>query len=250
MTILHRSPDTSTSKNNSVLAGDSSSGFRRGISHFCMATRNTTEGVGEKEQRTNEQYELGSTQSVRRASLWHCIPCASVDYRWRVVLRNFYKLLGMPIHLWPSSSLLTVVDSGLRTHLVCLPHCPWTLSHPNGLFCCPLSTAPLRHNSPTAFSGFLFPNARLVSLGLPVASKISSSGLCLVSRQNKQKDRLLGAPPHSVSVFLMLNINYRNNIYIFAYRCLKYSYYWPRLYCYNHNVSVDMSFGLLQMFFV
>ena len=40
---------------NSVLAGDSSSGFRRGISHFLMATRNTTEGVGEKEQRTNEQ---------------------------------------------------------------------------------------------------------------------------------------------------------------------------------------------------
>ena len=26
----------------------------------------------------------------------------------------------MPTHLWPSSSLLTVV---------CLPHCPWTLSH-------------------------------------------------------------------------------------------------------------------------
>ena len=35
----------------------------------------------------------------------------------------------MPTPLWPSSTLLTVVDSGLRTHLVCLPHCPWTLSH-------------------------------------------------------------------------------------------------------------------------
>ena len=35
----------------------------------------------------------------------------------------------MPTYLWPSSSLLTVVDSGQRTHLVCLPHCPWTLSH-------------------------------------------------------------------------------------------------------------------------
>ena len=43
--------------------------------------------------------------------------------------RNFYKLLGMPTHLWPSSSLLTVVDSGLRTHLVCLRHCPWTITH-------------------------------------------------------------------------------------------------------------------------
>ena len=35
----------------------------------------------------------------------------------------------MPTHLWPSSSLLTVVDSGLRTHLVCLFHYPWTLYH-------------------------------------------------------------------------------------------------------------------------
>ena len=40
-------------RNNSVLAGDSSSGFRRCISHFFMAARNTTEGVREKEQRTN-----------------------------------------------------------------------------------------------------------------------------------------------------------------------------------------------------
>ena len=40
--------------NNFVLAGDSSSGFRRGISHFFLATRNTTEGVGEKEQTNNK----------------------------------------------------------------------------------------------------------------------------------------------------------------------------------------------------
>ena len=73
--------------------------------------------------------------------------------------RNFYQLQGMPTHLWPSSSLLIVVDSGLRTHLVCLPHCPWTLSHPTGPFCCPLSTAPQRHPSPTSFSRFLLPTA-------------------------------------------------------------------------------------------
>ena len=41
-------------RNNSVLVGESSSGFRRGISHFFMATRNTTEGVGEKEQTNNK----------------------------------------------------------------------------------------------------------------------------------------------------------------------------------------------------
>ena len=78
---------------------------RWGISHFFTATRNRTEGVGEKDKRTNEQYGLGSTQSARRVVLWHCIPCAFVDYRGRVFARNFYKLLGMPTHLWPSSSL-------------------------------------------------------------------------------------------------------------------------------------------------
>ena len=55
------------------IARDSSSGFCRGISHFFMATRNTTEGVGEK-----EQYGLRSAPSAR-VILWQCIPCASED---------------------------------------------------------------------------------------------------------------------------------------------------------------------------
>ena len=41
----------------SILAGESCSGSDRGISHFFIATRNTIKGVGEKEQRRNE--ELG-----------------------------------------------------------------------------------------------------------------------------------------------------------------------------------------------
>ena len=122
-----------------------------GIWYFFTATRNTTKGVGGKQQRTNEQYGLGSTQSARRVVLWHCIPCAFVDYRGRVFAQNFYKLLGMPTHLWPV-----------------FPHC-WPLSTqdcelilsvfltapglylmPTGLFCCPLSTTPLRLPLPTA----------------------------------------------------------------------------------------------------
>ena len=31
---------------------------------------------------------------------------------------------------------------------------------------------------------------------------------------------------------------------------LEYSYYWPHLYCFTHNVSTDMSFVLLQVFHV
>ena len=42
------------------MASESYSGFRRGISHFLMATRNTTEGMGEKEQTNN--MDLGQLQ--------------------------------------------------------------------------------------------------------------------------------------------------------------------------------------------
>ena len=69
--------NTSTSSNNSVLAGDSSCGSDRGITHFFKATRNTTEEVGEKEQRTNEQYGLGLTQ----------------------VQEGWFRDTGFPVHL-------------------------------------------------------------------------------------------------------------------------------------------------------
>ena len=39
----------------------------------------------------------------------------------------------------------------------------------------------------------------------------------------------------------------KENKYICYY--FEYLDYWPHLYCYNH-VSVDMSFGLLQVFHV
>ena len=109
--------------------------------------------------------------------------------------QNFYKLLGMPTHLWPSSSLLTVVDSGLRTHLVCLPHCPWTISPDWSLL---LSVIDGSSASPfaTALSGLLFPTPSLAfPCQLMVSSKMSTSGLCLASLQNRQRDRLLGGPP-------------------------------------------------------
>ena len=48
------------------MASNSSSGFRRGITHFFTATKNTTEGV---EGRTNEQYGLGSAPSARKGFL-------------------------------------------------------------------------------------------------------------------------------------------------------------------------------------
>ena len=50
----------STSLNNSVFASESSSGFRRSISHFFMATRNTTEGAGAVRVFANGPGDLGS----------------------------------------------------------------------------------------------------------------------------------------------------------------------------------------------
>ena len=79
---------------------------RWGISHVFTATRNTTEGVEEKEQRTNERYGFGSTQSARRVVLWHCIPCAGVH-------------------------LLETSTSYQECQLIFdrIPHCAWTLPH-------------------------------------------------------------------------------------------------------------------------
>ena len=49
----------STSLNNSVLAGDSSSCSDRGNTHFFIATRNTTEGVGKKNKEQTNNMGLG-----------------------------------------------------------------------------------------------------------------------------------------------------------------------------------------------
>ena len=42
------------------MASESSSSFCQGISHYLMTTRNTTEGMGEKEQTNN--MDLGQLQ--------------------------------------------------------------------------------------------------------------------------------------------------------------------------------------------
>ena len=60
---------------------------------------------------------------------------------------------------------------------------------------CRLPTALLPRPSPTASSGFLLLTPLAFPYPLPVTSKIAGSGLCLVSRQNKQKERLLTGPP-------------------------------------------------------
>ena len=171
-----------------------------------MATRNTTEEVRKKEQRTNEQYELGSTQNARKTSLWRCIPCAPVDYRWRVVLA---KLL---LATRNADSFLTVLLTTDRCRLI-LSFFLTDFSL-TGLFCCPLSTDPLRQPSPTAFSWFLFPTA-LTGVPLPTAFArtclfFPTSGhvedlelrpfFGFAPKQTKRSSAW--RPPHSVTLFL------------------------------------------------
>ena len=61
---------------------------------------------------------------------------------------------------------------------------------------CPVSTAPVRGSTPTLVSSFLQPTlfSRLVTSS--GHAEISSPKiLCLVSHQNRQRNRLLGGPP-------------------------------------------------------
>ena len=170
MTIPPRPPYLSTSCNNSVLAGDSSSGSDWGITHFIMAIRNTTEEWETKNKRTmwawdNSKCKKGG--SVTLNSLCICrltLACISDEIST--------KLIGMPTHPdWPS-----------LTASFCWPSvdCHSALPFANCL---------LRVPFPNHWLAFPCP--------LPVSSKIPSSGLCLVFRKNRQRYSLLsGLPTH------------------------------------------------------
>ena len=158
-----------------------------GVSHISLWLQEIQSREWEKRTKNKRTIWAWVNSSARRSS------CDTLHF-WcscRLTLACIYseistKLSGMPIH--PDRPSLTASEPYLM---------------PTGLFCCLVSTptALLPRPSPTASCGFLLPTGRLASLGpafptpLLVSSEISSPGLCLVSRQNKQLDRLLGAPP-------------------------------------------------------
>ena len=135
--------------------------------------------------------------------------------------RNFYKLLEMPTHLSPSSSLLTVVDSGLRTHLSpdsisrrlvssavrCqLALCVSVRQLPSlGSFFQLLNGVPF----PTAFSDVPLPTA-LASLGsafflpLPVSSEISILSPLFGFAPRQTKGSSAQRTTHIVSQFVFM----------------------------------------------
>ena len=142
------------------------SGSDRGIAHFFMATRNAIKGVGGKI--TNEQYAWVNSKCKKRSYVTlHSLAWISSEIST--------KLLGMPTHLDRSSL--------------------WTLSHATSLsdVRCRLATRVTLRQLPSSEFLCLTPDG----LSLPTSChvKIAGSGLCLVSHQNRQRDRLLGGLP-------------------------------------------------------
>ena len=159
----------------SLLGRWSTSGSDRGIAHFFIATRNTTKG--EVRKRTNEQNTWVNSR-CKRGVMLHCIPLCicRLTQAW-ISSEISTKLLGMPTYLDRSS--LTALDP-LSCQLVSLlSGVDWPLASPfaNCILWVSLSNS-CRVPLPT--SGYV---------------EIAGSGLCLVSRQNRQKDHLLGGSP-------------------------------------------------------
>ena len=151
----------------------------RGVTHISCHYKNTIEGTGEN--KTNEQTRtkrLGLTQDQKESYATLCI------------LDSIYGLTLA----WVTSENST---KQLECRLIFL-HCGWTLMSRwlASLLRCPESTAPVRVQSPTAVSSFVQPTLFSRPATTSGHAEISSpKTLCLVSRQNRQRNRLLGGPP-------------------------------------------------------
>ena len=146
---------------------------------FLYGYKKYNRGSGRKRtNEQNEQYEPGVNSKCKtRSNVTLCIPVSIYRLKLAWISREtFTKLLGMPTYPNRSSSL------------------PWTSSHPTGLSAvrcrlpCPSSVANCLLRVPLSNSLLAFPYP------LPVTprSRVQNP---LVSRQNRQKNRLLGGPP-------------------------------------------------------
>ena len=182
--------------NNSVLAGDSSSG-PQGNFTFLYGLKKYNRGNGRKR-----------TKNKRTIWAWVNSKCKKGKFV------TLHSLCICRLSLTCSFREISTRVLGMPTHLDWLPHC-WPLSTQDcelilsvfltspGLYLTRLVSSAVRCQLPLSITLRQLPSLgsffQLPSLAflcqLPVSSKISSSGLCLVSRQNRQRDRLLGGPP-------------------------------------------------------
>ena len=152
----------------------------RGVMHISCHYKNTIEGAGEN-RRTNEQTRtMLGVNSEQKESMQHYISHSiyGLTLAW-ITSENSTKQLECRHLLTPSSFTgpnllcycLTAPVSGVNCP------CPWF--HANSV--CPLLSPTNSLSCPLTTSGY---------------GEISGpKALCLVSRQNRQRNRLLGGPP-------------------------------------------------------
>ena len=123
---------------------------------------------------------LGVTQEQKESYATLCIADSiyGLTLAW-VTSENSTKQLECRLILTRSSSL------------------SWALSHAGSPLCsrCSESTASVRVPSPTANFELLFQVSSHVAFHFRSRREFESKTLCLVSRQNRQRNRLLGGPP-------------------------------------------------------
>ena len=169
VTICPRPPEYDTLFETISLYGRwSTSCSDRGIAHFFIATKNTIKGAGEKEQ-TNNMLGLIQAQEGDLCNIAFLLCICRLTLAW-ISCEISTKLLGMPTHLDRSSF------TGLHS-LSCRCQLATRVTLRQLFFSVPLS------------------NSSRVPLPTSGHVEIAGSGLCLVSRQNRQRDLLLGGPP-------------------------------------------------------
>ena len=144
-----------------------------GASHISLPLQEIQSREWEKKEQTNNM--LGLTQVQKGSYVTLCI--CRLTLAWISCENSTTLLECQPILI------------GLHSQV-------WTLSHANSSLCCPVSTGHSRHSSPTAFLELLCPTLWPAFPSYFRSRRdLESKTLCLVSRQNRQRGRLLGGPP-------------------------------------------------------
>ena len=160
------------------MASDSSSGFRRGISHFFTATKNTTKVEGQK-----NNMDLGQLQAQEREV------CVTILFSFSCICRLSWACI-----LRETSTKATC---NANISLTIFPHCLILLTvlplDSSALRCRRLSLGSFV-NSPSLFS-----RTSLPSSNSGFAGDLELKPFVWVSRQNRQRNRLPSAHTHIVS---------------------------------------------------
>ena len=156
------------------MACDSSSGFREGYHTFLYGHIKYNRQSGRK--RTNEQTRTWVSSKCKKGSFLCSFSCICRLSRACIFRETSTKATRN------ANSSLTAFPHGLLL-LAVLP-LDWYLT-PTGLFCSPLSTAPVRFPSSTGLLSFLGPSS---PRPLPVSREISSSSPLFWLRTKSDKE--------------------------------------------------------------